>query len=71
MADDRHTWSYTRNRSLACRRRTLPGRRWDAWKLRIRRPWAGYVGGRYRRYVEFTWRISGRAVVRKRIWIYE
>ena len=67
----RYTVCYTRNRSLPCRRRTLRGRRWDAWKLRIKAPWAGYVRGRYRRYVEFTWRVSGRTVARKRIWIYE
>jgi hypothetical protein len=67
----RYTICYTRNRSLACRSRTLRGRSWDAWKLRITPPWAGYVRGRYRHFVEFTWRVSGRIVVRKRIWIYE
>jgi hypothetical protein len=73
LADEIHRYRvcYTRNRSLACRGRTLRGRRWDAWKLRIRLPWAGYVRGRYRRYVEFTWRVSGRIVVRKRIWVYD
>jgi hypothetical protein len=34
-------------------------------------PWAGFVEGRYRRYVEFTWRIDQRIVARKRIWVYE
>jgi hypothetical protein len=34
-------------------------------------PWAGYVNGRYRRYVEFTWRVAGRVVARKRVWVYE
>jgi hypothetical protein len=67
----RYTVCYTRNRSLACRRRALRGRAWDAWQLRIMPPWAGYVRGRYRRYVEFSWRASGRIVVRKRVWIYE
>jgi hypothetical protein len=66
-----YTVCYTRNRSLACRRRALRGRSWDAWTLRIMPPWAGYVRGRYRRYVEFTWRASGRIVARKRVWIYE
>lgn len=52
----RYMVCFTRNRSLACRTRTLRGSRWDAWKLQIKRRWAGYVAGRYRRYVEFTWR---------------
>jgi hypothetical protein len=29
------------------------------------------VNGRYRRYVEFTWRVERRIVARKRIWVYE
>lgn len=62
---------YTRNRRRSCRNRALRGRAWDAWRLRIMPPWAGYVNGRYRRYVGFTWRVSGRIVARKRIWIYE
>jgi glucose/arabinose dehydrogenase len=66
----RYTVCHTRNRAVVCGTRTLRGRAWDAWKLRIRRPWAGYVKGRYRRYVEFTWRVSGRTLARKRIWIY-
>lgn len=62
---------YTKNRRLACRNRRILGRSWDAWRLRIMPPWAGFVGGRYRRYVEFTWRIDRRIVARKRIWVYE
>jgi hypothetical protein len=62
---------YTKNRRLACRNRTILGRSWDAWRLRIVPPWAGFVNGRYRRYVEFTWRIDRRIVARKRIWVYE
>jgi hypothetical protein len=62
---------YTQNRRLACRSRTLRGRTVDAWRLRIMPPWAGYVNGRYRRYVEFTWRVSGRVIARKRVWVYE
>jgi hypothetical protein len=67
----RYKICYTRNRQLACANRTLKGRAWDAWHLRILPPWAGYVNGRYRRYVEFTWRVSGRNVVRERVWIWE
>jgi hypothetical protein len=67
----RYTVCYTRNRSLQCRNRALDGRVVDAWRLRIMAPWAGYVNGRYRRYVEFTWRVSGRVTARKRIWVYE
>jgi hypothetical protein len=66
-----YTVCYTRNRRLSCRNRVLRGRATDAWRLRIMPPWAGYVNGRYRRYVEFTWRVSGRVVARKRIWVYE
>jgi hypothetical protein len=39
----RYTACYTRNRSLASRARTLRGRAWDAWRLRIMSPWAGFV----------------------------
>jgi hypothetical protein len=62
---------YTKNRRLACHNRRILGRSWDAWRLRIMAPWAGFVGGRYRRSVEFTWRIDRRIVARKRIWVYE
>jgi hypothetical protein len=62
----RYTVCYTRNRSLACKKRVLRGRLWDTWRLRIRPPWAG----RHRRYLEFTWRVSGRPVAGKRVWIY-
>jgi hypothetical protein len=62
---------YTKNRRLACRNRRILGRSWDAWRLRVMPPWAGFVNGRYRRYVEFTWRIERQVVARKRIWVYE
>ena len=62
---------YTKNRALACRSRRILGSSWDAWRLRIMPPWAGYVNGRYRRFVEFTWRIDRRIVARKRIFIWE
>lgn len=67
----RYTVCYTKNRVLACRKRRVVGRSWDAWRLRIMPPWAGYVNGRYRRYVEFTWRVDGRIVARKRIFVWE
>jgi hypothetical protein len=72
-ADERRRYKicYTRNRRLACANRTLKGGSWDAWRLPIMPPWAGYVNGRYRRYVEFTWRVAGRIAARKRVWIYE
>jgi hypothetical protein len=38
--------------------------------LRIMPPLAGYKGGRFRRYLEFTWRVEGRIVARKRIRIF-
>ena len=62
---------YTRNRRLACRSRALRGPAVDAWRLRIVAPWVGYIDGRYRRHVEFTWRVSNQIVARKRIWVYE
>jgi hypothetical protein len=72
-ANDRRRYRvcYTKNRVLACRNRRIVGRSWDAWRLRIMPPWAGYVNGRYRRYVEFTWRIDSRIVARKRVWVWE
>jgi hypothetical protein len=62
---------YTKNRRLACQNRRILGRTWDYWRVRIMPPWAGFVNGRYRRYVEFTWRVDRRIVARKRIWVYE
>jgi hypothetical protein len=67
----RYQVCYTKNHALACRTRRMVGRSWDAWRLRIMPPWAGYVNGRYRRYVEFTWRVDRRVVARKRIFIWE
>jgi hypothetical protein len=48
-----------------------PVREFSQIWTRIMPPWAGYVRGRYRRYVEFSWRASGRVAVRKRVLIYE
>ena len=62
---------YTRNARLACQTRTLTGPSLDVWRLRILPPWAGRVRGRYTRYVEFTWRASGRLVAKRRIWVFE
>jgi hypothetical protein len=54
---------------VACRNRRIIGRSWDAFRLRITLPLV-YKGGRARRYVEFTWRVDRRLVVRKRIKIF-
>ena len=62
---------YTRDRRLACQTRTLIGSRADSWRLLILPPWAGRVGGRYTRYVEFSWRAGGRLVAKRRIWVFE
>jgi hypothetical protein len=61
---------YTQNRRLTCRNRRIIGRSWDAWRLRVTPPLAGYKGTRFRRYLEFTWRVDGRIVARKRIRIF-
>ena len=61
---------YTQNRRLTCRNRRIIGRSWDAWRLRITPPLAGYKGSRFRRYLEFTWLVDGRIVARKRIRIF-
>jgi hypothetical protein len=62
---------YTRGSGLSCQTRSLVGRTWDSWQLRILPPWAGYVAGRYVRYVAFNWRVGGRFVAQARVWIYE
>lgn len=54
---------YTASRRLRCRNRTIRGRTWDSWRF-VTGPWSG-------RYVVVTWRVSGRIVARKRVWIYE
>jgi hypothetical protein len=41
---------------------------WDAWRLRIMLHWAGYVNCRHCRFVKVSWHVSGRIVVRKRVW---
>jgi hypothetical protein len=61
---------YTHNRRLACRNRRVIGRFWDSWRLRILPPWAGFVNGRHRGYVEFTFRVDRRIVARKRIKVF-
>jgi len=61
---------YTHNRRLACRDRTILGRSWDSWRLRITPSMAGYRAGRVRRFLEFTWRVDRRIVARKRIRIF-
>jgi hypothetical protein len=66
----RYTVCYTRNRCSPVGAERYEARPWDAWRLRIVPPWAGFVKGRYRRYLEFAWRTSGRLVARKRVWIY-
>jgi hypothetical protein len=45
---------YTRNTVLSCQSRTLSGPGWDSWRLRVMPPWAGYINGRYTRYVAFS-----------------
>jgi hypothetical protein len=57
----RYKVCYTRNFELACQTRTLRGPRWDAWRLRVMPPWAGYIRGR----------IGPRTVAAHRAWIYE
>jgi hypothetical protein len=61
---------YTHNRRLVCRNRRIIGRSWDAWRLRITPAMAGYRTGRFRRYLEFTWRVDRQLVARKRVWIF-
>lgn len=67
----RYRVCYTKNFVLACQTRTLRGPRWDAWRLRIMPPWAGYIRGVYVRYVAFTWRVGSRVVATQRAWVYE
>jgi hypothetical protein len=62
---------YTHNRRLVCKDRTILGRSWDAWRLRITPSMAGYRAGRVRRFLEFTWRVDGRIVARKRIRLFD
>ena len=57
---------YTYRRSLVCRSRTLAGRRWDSWRLRVKREMAAGRG-----YIEFSWRVNRDVVARKQInWFY-
>jgi hypothetical protein len=66
----RYRLCYTHSRRLVCRNRTILGRSWDAWRLRITPSLAGYRAGRVRRYLEFTWRVDRRTVAQKRIRIF-
>jgi hypothetical protein len=66
-----YTVCYTANRRLACQLRTLNGSRVDSWRVRILPPWAGMWRGRYVRWIEFSWRVSGRVVAKQKIWVYE
>lgn len=67
----RYRSCYWRNYELSCRTRVLTGPGWDSWRLRILPPWAGYVRGRYLRFVPFQWQVAGRIVARHRAWVYE
>jgi hypothetical protein len=51
---------------IACKRRMILARSWDGFQLRITRPLIGST----RRYVEFTWRVEGRIVARRRIKVF-
>ena len=53
----------TATRRLACRSRTIVGRSWGEFRLRMTMP----MLTRWHQHVDFTWRIDGRVVARKRI----
>jgi peptidoglycan/xylan/chitin deacetylase (PgdA/CDA1 family) len=66
----RYRVCYTHGRRLVCKNRRILRRSWDAWPLRVTPALAGYRIGRVRRYLEFTWRVDGRLVARKRVRIF-
>jgi hypothetical protein len=57
----------TRSSRIVCRSRLIVGKSWDAFRLRITLPLIGSRGGRY---IEFTWRVEGRIVARRRIKVF-
>jgi hypothetical protein len=52
---------------ISCKSRVIIGKSWDAFRLRITLPLIGSRGGRY---IEFTWRVEGRIVARRRIKVF-
>lgn len=69
LATDRRSYRvcYTYHRRLACRSRTIVGRSWDSWRLRVRPAMAASGRG----YIEFTWRVKQHVVARKRVnWFF-
>jgi hypothetical protein len=52
---------------IACRSRVLLVGSWDAFRLRVTRPLIYNKSGRARQFIQFTWRVEGRIVARRRI----
>jgi hypothetical protein len=67
-AEQRYTVCYPRAAGRACSTRSLHGPRRDVWRLGIGTE--SEIIGRYR-LVGFTWRVGGRVVARRTIWVYE
>jgi hypothetical protein len=54
-----------------CRSRSLVGRARDTWRMRLLGSWVGYLGPRYVRYIEVSWRVGTRTAAKRRIWVFE
>jgi hypothetical protein len=56
-----------------CRARTIRGRTWDAWRLRVLGPWVPCRGQRLvgSRDIHLMWSVGGRIVARRSVKIYE
>ena len=56
-----------------CRARTIRGRAWDAFRLRVLGAWVPCRGQRLvgRRDIRLNWSVGGRVVARRSVWIYE
>jgi hypothetical protein len=56
---------------VRCFKRVLPNNGGTTWRLRIGSDWAGWVDGKYRGFINFTWRVHGQTVAQRRVWVSE
>ena len=67
----RYRVCYRRNWQDVCVRRRTRGTDWNAWRVDIAPPWAGFNNGRYTRRVVFRWYAGGRLIEKDSLIVLE
>ena len=60
-----------KNQRRSCVRKTMTGRAWSSWRVRMLGSWVGFENGRYTRRVRLTWHVGGERVQTRTIRVYE